>query len=128
VLCGVLEHLKIETRLINERFDSVMGECDLEVENTRFMYHLDNSIVPTSEKKIKIGTSVKKSVQPKTSLCEEGPAKEPTEHKTFFSNSQDTVRFVCTMSTMSSLIFKCCANDSGHSNLPNQRQCFMKED
>jgi hypothetical protein len=25
-LCGGLEHLKIETRLINERFDSVMGE------------------------------------------------------------------------------------------------------
>jgi hypothetical protein len=121
VLCGGLEHLKIETRLINERFVSVMGECDLEVENTRFMYHLDNSILPTAEKKIKIGTSVKKSVQPKTRLCEECPAKEPTENKTFFSNSQDTVRFVCTMSTMSSLIFKCCANDSGRSNLLNQR-------
>jgi hypothetical protein len=26
-LCGVLEHLKIETRLIDERFASVMGEC-----------------------------------------------------------------------------------------------------
>ncbi len=26
-LCGGLEHLKIETRLINERFASVMGEC-----------------------------------------------------------------------------------------------------
>ncbi len=26
-LCG-LEHLKIETRLIDERFESVMGECD----------------------------------------------------------------------------------------------------
>ncbi len=26
-LCGGLEHLKIETRLINERFPSVMGEC-----------------------------------------------------------------------------------------------------
>ena len=24
---GGLEHLKIETRLINERFESVMGEC-----------------------------------------------------------------------------------------------------
>jgi hypothetical protein len=84
VLCGVLEHLKIETRLINERFASVMGECDLEVENTRFMYHLDNSIVPTAEKKIKIGTSVKKSAQPKTRLCEECPAKEPTAHIFFF--------------------------------------------
>ena len=29
-LRGGLEHLKIETRLINERFASVMGECDLE--------------------------------------------------------------------------------------------------
>ncbi len=26
-LCGGLEHLKIETRLRDERFDSVMGEC-----------------------------------------------------------------------------------------------------
>jgi hypothetical protein len=24
---GELEHLKIETRLINEKFESVMGEC-----------------------------------------------------------------------------------------------------
>ena len=29
-LCGGLEHLKIETRLIDEMFASVMGECDLE--------------------------------------------------------------------------------------------------
>ena len=26
-LCGGLEHLKIETRLIDEMFESVMGEC-----------------------------------------------------------------------------------------------------
>ena len=26
-LCGGPEHLKIETRLIDERFESVMGEC-----------------------------------------------------------------------------------------------------
>jgi hypothetical protein len=26
-LCGGLEHLNIETRLIIERFESVMGEC-----------------------------------------------------------------------------------------------------
>ncbi len=26
-LCGGLEHIKIETRLINERFASVMDEC-----------------------------------------------------------------------------------------------------
>ena len=26
-LLGELEHLKVETRLINERFASVMGEC-----------------------------------------------------------------------------------------------------
>jgi hypothetical protein len=29
-LIGGLEHLKIETRLIDERFPSVMGECDLD--------------------------------------------------------------------------------------------------
>ncbi len=28
-LCGGLEHLKIETRLIDERFASVMGECEI---------------------------------------------------------------------------------------------------
>jgi hypothetical protein len=28
-LCGGLEHLKIETRLIDERFVSVMGECEI---------------------------------------------------------------------------------------------------
>ena len=28
---GELEHLKIKTRLIDEKFASVMGECDLEV-------------------------------------------------------------------------------------------------
>ena len=27
-LCGELEHLKIETRLINERFPNAMGECE----------------------------------------------------------------------------------------------------
>ena len=29
VFHGELEHLKIETRLIDERFASVMGECDI---------------------------------------------------------------------------------------------------
>ena len=29
-----LEHLKIKTRLIDEKFASVMGECDLEVMGT----------------------------------------------------------------------------------------------
>jgi hypothetical protein len=28
-LCGELEHLKIETRLIGQRFASVMGECEI---------------------------------------------------------------------------------------------------
>jgi hypothetical protein len=28
-LTGGLEHLKIETRLIDERFESVMGECEI---------------------------------------------------------------------------------------------------
>jgi hypothetical protein len=27
-LSGELEHLKIKTRLIDERFESVIGECD----------------------------------------------------------------------------------------------------
>jgi hypothetical protein len=27
VLCGGLEHLNIKTRLIEEKFESVMGEC-----------------------------------------------------------------------------------------------------
>ncbi len=31
VLLGELEHLKIKTRLIDEKFTSVMGECDLDV-------------------------------------------------------------------------------------------------
>jgi hypothetical protein len=30
-LFGGLEHLKIETRVTDERFPSVMGECDFEV-------------------------------------------------------------------------------------------------
>jgi hypothetical protein len=30
-LLGELEHLKIKTRLINENFTNVMGECDLDV-------------------------------------------------------------------------------------------------
>jgi hypothetical protein len=29
-LLGELEHLKIETRLIDDKFASVMGECDLD--------------------------------------------------------------------------------------------------
>jgi hypothetical protein len=28
-LCGGLEHLKIETRLTDERFESVIGECEI---------------------------------------------------------------------------------------------------
>jgi hypothetical protein len=35
-----LEHLKIETRLIDERFVSVMGECDLEVIDTPSIFKL----------------------------------------------------------------------------------------
>ena len=33
-LFGELEHLKIKTRLVDEKFVSVMGECDLEVMDT----------------------------------------------------------------------------------------------
>ncbi len=36
-LDGGLEHLKIETRLIDERFPSVMGEC--EILTLRFVYY-----------------------------------------------------------------------------------------
>ena len=28
-LCGGLEHLKVETRLTDERFESVMSECEI---------------------------------------------------------------------------------------------------
>jgi hypothetical protein len=28
-LCGGLEHLKIQKRLIDDRFESVMGECEM---------------------------------------------------------------------------------------------------
>ncbi len=33
-LLGELEHIKIETRLIKEKFARVMGECDLDVMDT----------------------------------------------------------------------------------------------
>ena len=37
-LCGGLEHLKIETRLIDERFASVMGECEIVTLKDRRLY------------------------------------------------------------------------------------------
>jgi len=37
-LCGGLEHLKIETRLIDERFASVMGECVILTPQVRRRY------------------------------------------------------------------------------------------
>jgi hypothetical protein len=37
-LCGGLEHLKIETRLIDERFASVMGECVFLTSQVRRQY------------------------------------------------------------------------------------------
>ncbi len=37
-LCGGLEHLKIETRLINEMFASVMGECVILTPQVRRRY------------------------------------------------------------------------------------------
>jgi hypothetical protein len=42
VLSGGLEHLKIETRLINERFVSVMGECDRDVEGVPTFFSLES--------------------------------------------------------------------------------------
>ena len=41
-LCGGLEHQKIDTRLIDERFASVMGECVI-VEVDTVMLHKLNS-------------------------------------------------------------------------------------
>jgi hypothetical protein len=40
VLCGELEHLKIETRLMNERFASVMGEFVIVALKVVKVYHL----------------------------------------------------------------------------------------
>ena len=37
-LRGGLEHLKIETRLIDERFASVMGECEIVTLRVRGLY------------------------------------------------------------------------------------------
>ena len=37
-LRGGLEHLKIETRLIDERFASVMGECEIVTLKDRRLY------------------------------------------------------------------------------------------
>ena len=37
-LCEGLEHLKIETRLIDERFASVMGECEIVTLKTHRLY------------------------------------------------------------------------------------------
>jgi hypothetical protein len=38
-----LEHLKIKTKLIDERFDSVMGECDLEPIGTPSIFNVIRS-------------------------------------------------------------------------------------
>jgi hypothetical protein len=43
-LRGGLEHLKIETRLINERFASVMGECDLEAMGAPAIFNVIHSV------------------------------------------------------------------------------------
>ena len=42
-LRGGLEHLKIETRLRGERFESVRGECDLEAIGTPTIFKLIRS-------------------------------------------------------------------------------------
>jgi hypothetical protein len=41
---GRLEHLKIETRLINERFVNVMGECDFEVIGESLIFNVIRSV------------------------------------------------------------------------------------
>jgi hypothetical protein len=43
-LCGGLEHLKIETRLIDERCDCVMGECDLETTGPSSIFKVIRSV------------------------------------------------------------------------------------
>ena len=52
-LLGGLEHLKIETSLINERFVSVMGECvtlkwKVSVKVKIYVYSLDEGILVSS--------------------------------------------------------------------------------
>jgi hypothetical protein len=44
-LCGGLEHLEIETRLIDERFVSVMGECELESIGSPSIFKLMRKVV-----------------------------------------------------------------------------------
>ena len=44
-LRGGLEHLKIETRLINESCVSVMGECDLEVIGASSIFNVIRSVM-----------------------------------------------------------------------------------
>jgi hypothetical protein len=47
-LCEGLEHLKIETRLIDERFPSVTGECELVTLKTCRLYlelHVNNCLL-----------------------------------------------------------------------------------
>ncbi len=48
-LFGGLEHLKIETRFINERFASVMGECETFGDTVREMKNRNNDDFITAE-------------------------------------------------------------------------------
>ncbi len=41
---GGLEHLKIETRLIKERFTSVMGQCDRDVKYVLSIFKVNFSV------------------------------------------------------------------------------------
>ncbi len=41
---GKLEHLKIKTRLIDEKFPSVMGECDRDVIDSPSIFKVIRSV------------------------------------------------------------------------------------
>ncbi len=43
-LCGGLEHLKIKMRLIDKKFVSVMGECDLDTTGTSSIFKIFRSV------------------------------------------------------------------------------------
>jgi hypothetical protein len=61
-LLGELEHLKIKTRLIDEKFASVMGECDLDVMYTPSKLIVIHKDVST-KRKSKIKTYFRMSVR-----------------------------------------------------------------
>ena len=53
MLFGGLEHLKIETRLTDERFESVMGECDVEVIGDPCIFFVYYEVIIYYEQQVK---------------------------------------------------------------------------